>query len=248
MCPRKPLVPAIVLVALLGIPATLAAQESAPPAVTPPAKKSMTPPAGKEAATVKAKIGEPAPGFTLQDASGKSYTLADYKGKIVVLQWINPDCPVCRRVASSGLVTAMHRQVREVDPDVVFLAINSTHYMEPDASAKYLKEHRVEMPALSDRDGTVGRLYGAKTTPHVYVIDAEGVLRYQGAFDDDPQGQKGDKAVNYVLTAIRQIEAGETVMPDTVKSYGCTVKYKPGEGEGGQRRRGEGRRRGGDDE
>ncbi len=174
-----------------------------------------------------AKVGEPAPNFTLNDASGKSHTLADYQGKLVVLQWINPDCPICKRVNASGLTTKMAKAVKSVEKDFVHLAIHSTHYMEPDKSVAYLKKHKVKAPVLDDRNGRVGHLYGAKTTPHMYVIDTKGILRYAGAIDDDPNGKNREGAVNYVINAVRQIAAGDTVTPDTTKAYGCNVKYDP---------------------
>ena len=173
----------------------------------------------------KAKLGEPAPQFSLTGADGKTYKLSDYEGKIVVLQWINPDCPVCRRVSSSGLVNAMLKDLKEMDPTIVYLTINSTNYMEAEKSAAYLKSNKIEAPALIDQDGKVGHLYGARTTPHVYVIDAEGVLRYQGAFDDDQRGNKDDRT-NYAVNTVRMIKAGETVAPDQTRPYGCSVKYK----------------------
>ncbi|MCP3903117.1 MAG: redoxin domain-containing protein [Planctomycetes bacterium] len=173
-----------------------------------------------------AKVGQQAPDFTVTDSSGTSHTLSAYKGRIVVIQWINPDCPICRRVSETGRVTAMMGKVRETAPDVVHLTVNSTHYMEPADGAKYLARNKINAPVLVDRDGTIGHMYGAKTTPHVFVIDTKGVLRYQGAIDDDSRGHKGDAAVNYVVQAVRQIEAGETVTPDATKSYGCSVKYK----------------------
>jgi peroxiredoxin len=174
-----------------------------------------------------AGIGKPAPVFTLADSEGKAYTLADYRGKTVVLQWINPDCPVCKRTCAGGKVTAMRKQLDEVADGIVHLAVNSTHYMEPSVGAAYFKGYKIDAPVLIDRDGTVGHLYGAKRTPHMYVIDAQGILRYQGAIDDDPDGVKGDQASNYVVQAVRQIAAGETVAPDTTRAYGCTVKYAP---------------------
>ena len=174
-----------------------------------------------------AKVGEPAPNFTLTDASGKSHTLADYKGKLVVLQWINPDCPVCTRVNASGLTNEMAKAVKGVEKDFVHLAIHSTHYMEPDKSAAYLKKHKVKAPVLDDRSGKVGHLYGAKTTPHMYVIDKKGILRYAGAIDDDDNGKNRDGATNYVINAVHQIAAGETVTPDMTKAYGCAIKYDP---------------------
>ena len=176
--------------------------------------------------TAVAKVGKPAPDFTLKDAEGKAYKLPDYKGKIVVLQWINPDCPVCRRVCKDGVVRNAIKELKALDKDYVHLAINSTHYMDPEAGAKYLKSHKIDVPALSDADGTVGHLYDARTTPHLFVIDKKGILRYSGALDDDPRGRKGDEATNYVVNAVRQIIAGEEVSPGTTKPYGCSVKYK----------------------
>ena len=175
---------------------------------------------------VKAEIGKEAPDFTLKDIDGKEHKLSDLKGKNVVLQWINPQCPVCVRVVSDGLVEKMRKDLKALDKDVVHLAINSTHTMSNEDSVKYLKEHGLEdLVALDDSEGTVGRAYGAKTTPHLYVIDAKGVLRYNGAIDDDPSGRKSDR-INYAVNALRQIVAGETVIPETTKPYGCSVKYK----------------------
>ena len=192
-----------------------------------------------------AKVGEQAPNFTLKDADGKEYKLSDQKGKIVVLQWINPGCPVCKRVTSKGLVAEMMADVKAMSPDTVFWAINSTKETEPSVSKSYLAEHKLAVPGLSDVNGRVGKRYGARTTPHMYVIDGKGVLRYAGAIDDDPRGGKAD-ATNYVVNAVGQIVAGETVAPDTTRPYGCSVKYaasdrpqREARGEG----RGEGRGR-----
>ena len=115
--------------------------------------------------------------FTLKDAGGKEHTLADYKGKIVVLQWINPDCPYCVRVCEKGAVRSMRKQLEALDKDIVHLMINSTHYMEAERTAKYVKKNGMGAPGLIDRDGKVGRLYGARTTPHMFVID-KGTLIY----------------------------------------------------------------------
>jgi peroxiredoxin len=216
-------------IAIGGLAAFVAPQETK--TAPPPTKERDTQKDAKKerdkGPEAKAKVGEQAPDFTLMDAAGKSYKLADYKGKIVVLQWINPGCPVCNRVAKNGLCTAMAKQLKEIEPNVVHLAINSTWNTEPATTAAYLKDNKIESPGLIDREGTVGKLYGAKTTPHVFVIDQKGVLRYQGAFDDDPQGSKGTGATNFVVQAVRQIVAGETVTPDTTKPYGCSVKYAP---------------------
>ncbi len=195
-----------------------------------------------------AKVGEPAPNFTLNDARGKSHTLADYQGKLVLLQWINPDCPICRRVNESGITTKMAKAIRAIEKKFVHLTIHSTHYMEPKKSVAYLKQHKVKAPVLDDRGGKVGHLYGAKTTPHMYVIDKKGILRYAGAIDDDPNGTNREGATNYVINAVRQIAAGETVAPDMTKAYGCPVKYDPNapkEGRSARGQRGDRQGRGG---
>ncbi len=185
----------------------------------------MSPPAGGTSG--KAEVGKAAPDFALKDTNGKEHKLSDLKGKNVVIEWINPGCPVCNRVMSTGLVEQMRKELKAIDKEVVVLAINSTKNMTSDDNAKYLKKYKLldEIPALDDSEGTVGTMYGAKTTPHVFVIDAKGVLRYSGAFDDDPSGRKSDR-MNYAVNALRQIVAGETVMPETTRSYGCGIKYK----------------------
>lgn len=172
----------------------------------------------------RAKVGVVAPAFTLTDASGKAQELASFRGRIVVLQWINPGCPVCRRVSEAGLVTKMAKDLRAIDSTVVHLTINSTNGANAADTASYLKKHGIKAPGLMDPDGTVGRLYGARTTPHVFVIDGKGILRYSGAFDDDER-VGGDDTTNYAVNAVRQIKAGQTVAPDTTRPYGCRVKY-----------------------
>lgn len=195
-----------------------------------------SPAKGKPAA---AKIGEKAPAFTGKDLKGKDHKLADYTGKIVVLEWVNPDCPVCRGAHQDGRIKRMLDEFKAMD-GVVFLAVNSTHYMTAEQNEQALQNYKIEYPVLLDNDGTIGKAYGARTTPHVFVIDGEGVLRYQGAIDDGGPGKAG--TTNYAVSAVKQIKAGETVSPDHVKSYGCSVKYPPGEGagKGGEGRRGRG--------
>lgn len=171
-----------------------------------------------------AKIGAPAPAFTLKDTAGKDVSLADFAGKIVVLEWINPDCPVCREKMEDGSVAKMMADSKAVDPNVVFLFINSTHYMadKPASSGDYLSKNKVEAAALIDGDGAVGKAYGAKTTPHCYVIASDGTLAYEGAIDNDEQSP----TVNYVVSAVKALKEGKAVSPATTKAYGCSVKYK----------------------
>jgi peroxiredoxin len=172
-----------------------------------------------------AKVGEAAPNFTLKTTDGKDWSLSDAKGKVVVLEWVNPNCPVCVRVCKEGIVADTLKGCKEQFADVVYVAINSSA-AQPDslsATAEYLKSHKLEVPALLDNDGKVGQMYGARTTPHCYVIDQNGVLVYQGAIDDSPSG--GAKT-NYVVNAVKQLKAGEKVSPSETKPYGCSVKYK----------------------
>lgn len=168
-----------------------------------------------------AKVGSPAPAFTLKDSAGKSVSLADFKGKIVVLEWMNPGCPVCKGKMEDGSVAKMMSDSKAVSSDVAFLFINSTASMadKPAESGSYLSANKIVAPALIDGDGAVGHLYGAKTTPHCFVIDANGTLAYAGAIDD--QGSK-----NYVVNAVTALKAGKEVSPATTKAYGCSVKYK----------------------
>ena len=197
----------------------LVAAVSASAAYAAPMQDTKDAPAKK--ADTTAKIGAPAPAFTLKDTAGKDVSLADFKGKVVVLEWMNPDCPVCREKMEDGSVAKMMADSKAIDPNVVFLFINSTHYMadKPASSGDYLTKNKVQAAALIDGDGAVGKAYGAKTTPHCYVIAADGTLAYDGAIDD-----KG--STNYVVSAVKALKEGTAVSPATTKAYGCSVKYK----------------------
>jgi peroxiredoxin len=183
-----------------------------------------------EPAKSAAKVGQPAPAFTLKDAAGKEHKLADFEGRIVVLEWTNPDCPYIVRVYRDGVIKRTVEEMKKIDDKAVYLAINSTHNVVPEDNVAFLKKHGMDrLTVLFDQDGTVGRLFDARNTPHMFVIDGKGVLRYQGAIDDDRQGrkaEKGESVTNYVINAVRQIKSGETVAPDQTTPYGCTVKYK----------------------
>lgn len=172
-----------------------------------------------------AKIGEKAPEFTLVDLDGNSHSLADLtkQGKIVVLEWFNNDCPVCAKHAQSKTIINLVNDYQ--DKGVVVLGIDSTHMhdgKEADVKKK-AEEWSINYPILKDFDGKVGRTYGAKTTPHMFVIDKSGMLAYDGAIDDQtPDG------TNYVRQALDQVLKGETVAQSKTKPYGCSVKYKKG--------------------
>lgn len=185
--------------------------------------------AGKEG--VQAKVGEPAPAFTLTGIDGKTYTLADFTKdeKIVVLEWWNPGCPFVVKHHEKS-TTMKDLAAKFADKGVVWMAINSTNPDHKDfgADKDAVKKWNVAYPVLTDADGTVGHMYGARTTPHMFIIDATGVLRYAGAIDSDRGTQPPadpSKVTNYVDQALTQILAGETVTVPETESYGCSVKY-----------------------
>jgi len=171
-----------------------------------------------------AKVGEAAPNFTLKTADGKDWSLTDAAGKVVVIEWINPECPVCEGVMKDGTVGATIKGCKEQFSDVVYLAINSSAAKPSsfDATPAYLKEHKVDIPALFDRDGKVGKMFGARTTPHCFVIDQKGVLVYKGAINNS---KDGDGKTNYVVQAVTQLKKGEKVAPSETRPFGCSVKY-----------------------
>jgi peroxiredoxin len=184
------------------------------------APEKTTPPA---VVNESAAVGAPAPDFTLTDENGKTHTLAQYKGKTVVLEWTNPDCPFVKRHAAKGTMPTLANAWAK--RDVVWLAVNSTHSNTAEKSRAYRAEKALPYPTLQDASGTVGKLYGAKTTPHMFVIDEAGVLRYMGAIDDDPHGD-GEKPSSYVESALTAVTTGKAPASPSTKPYGCSVKYK----------------------
>jgi peroxiredoxin len=166
----------------------------------------------------KAELGKAAPGFELKDAYGKVFKLSDFKGKIVVLEWINQHCPISRQCHEKAVMQKTYKKYAA--KGVIWLAIDTTVGTEPDSNRVYAANQGLAYPILHDRDGKVGRAYGAVTTPHMYVIDKKGNLAYTGAIDD-----KADK--NYVADALKDVLAGQKVAKPKTKPYGCTVKYPP---------------------
>jgi peroxiredoxin len=186
--------------------------------------------AAATAALASATPGSPAPAFTLTDLAGKPVNLADYKGRTVVLEWHNFGCPFVQKHYRSGNMQALQKKYAN---DVVWLAVSSTSrtasdYYEPAAISAQLKSFDAR-PAdfLMDEPGTVGRAYGAKTTPHMFVIDPKGKLIYAGAIDDTPSTKPADIATakNYVVAALDAALEGKPVENATTKPYGCSVKY-----------------------
>lgn len=178
-------------------------------------------------ASAAATVGESAPGLTLTDLAGKEHDLAAYRGKVVVLEWINPKCPFSERHAREKTMTGL----ADRNAEVVWLAVNSTNpessdYLQPAEHLAYNRKHGIDYPVLYDPSGEVGRAYDAKTTPHMYIIDEEGTLLYNGAIDDDPLGrEKPARRNNYVEIGLEDHAEGVPVDLPTTKPYGCTVKY-----------------------
>jgi peroxiredoxin len=175
--------------------------------------------------------GQAAPDFKLTDTKGQVHSLSDFKGKHVVLEWFNHDCPFVVKHYESGNMQSLQKEY--TGKGVVWLSINSSapgkqgHYT-PEESNKMTQDKGVSSTAvLLDSDGKVGKMYGAKTTPHMYVIDPQGVLIYQGAIDSTPSTDPADipASKNYVKAALDASLSGGVVREATTKSYGCSVKY-----------------------
>ncbi len=182
-------------------------------------------------ALASAPAGQPAPGFTLTDLSGKPVNLSDYKGRTVVLEWHNFECPFVQKHYRSGNMQSLQKKYAN---DVVWLAVSSTartafDYIEPAKVSRQLSEFGAA-PArfLMDESGAVGMSYGARTTPHMYIIDPSGKVVYNGAIDDKRSTHVEDvkTAKNYVVAALEEMKAGKPVTVASTTPYGCNVHYK----------------------
>ncbi len=187
---------------------------------------------GQPAVSQQVTIGAPAPQFTLAGSDGKNHSLAQYKGSIVVLEWLNHECPFVKKHYSQGAMQRLQKSM--VDKGIVWLSINSS---APGKQGHLTKELAVEVTAekkatptvvlLDGADGAVGKSYGARTTPHMFVIDKQGNVAYAGAIDSNSSSDPATipDAVNYVAQAVDELLAGKAVSLPTTKSYGCSVKY-----------------------
>jgi len=174
--------------------------------------------------------GDDAPDFTLTGLDGKQYNLSQYRGKTIVLEWMNPGCPFVVGHYTSGNIPAL--QEKYTKDGVIWLTVNSTRADHPEARTpdecrEIFSEWKAKATAhLLDEGGNVGKLYGAKTTPHMIVIAPDGKIAYNGAIDDDRSTNGGRNAnLNYVSQAIEELKAGKSVSIATTKPYGCSVKY-----------------------
>jgi hypothetical protein len=183
------------------------------------------------AAAATAKVGEPAPAFTLVDSTGKTRSLSDYAGKTVVLEWTNHGCPFVKKHYGADNMQAQQRDATA--DDVAWLTINSSApglqgHVDGAGAEKVRSDAKAAQTAyLLDPDGKTGRAYGAVTTPHMYIVDAGGVLRYAGAIDSIPSADADDiaKATQYVPQALSELAAGQPVSVAVTRPYGCAVKY-----------------------
>lgn len=180
---------------------------------------------------VTAQIGQPAPDFKAMDTNGQEQTLSQYKGKTVVLEWTNPECPYVVKHYGSGNMQALQKEA--ADAGAVWLTIASSakgkqgYMTNNDANAWTTAQKATPTARIVDDTGAVGGLYAAKTTPHMFVINPEGVLVYSGAIDSNdsfkPETIAGAK--NYVREALKAIKEGKAVETASTKPYGCSVKY-----------------------
>ena len=231
-----------VIVSLLCAAACSKSESKAPPA-TPPAPTGPTAPAPAPGTTATAPtpapapaptsvvIGKPAPDFTLDDLDGKPVSLASFKGKTVVLEWWNPQCPYVVKTHTKGPLTGTAKKY--TDAGIVWLAVNSggegKQGFEPAANTEALAAWALTHPVLRDVDGKVGKAYGATNTPNMFVIDPAGNVVYAGAPDNSPDGESasptGGTLVNYLDAALADVAAGRPVATPVTKPYGCSVKY-----------------------
>ena len=186
---------------------------------------------GVSVALSAAEIGEPAPGFTLKCSNGNDVSLSDFEGKFVVLEWVNHGCPFVRKFYRPGEMQRLQKKYTE--KDVVWLTMNSSApgeqgHMTPEQANQSIKDLEAHPTAiLLDHDGVVGKMYDARVTPHMYVIDPEGILIYNGAIDSNSSARSADieDAENYVVSALTAAMNGEEVATPRTRAYGCGIKY-----------------------
>jgi len=183
------------------------------------------------AAGASPDIGAPAPEFSLPDTTGNQHTLADLRGSFVVLEWTNHQCPFVRKHYGSGNMQALQKEY--TGEGVVWLSIISSApgeqgYVSAEKADELTRERDASPSAvLLDPKGTVGKLYGARTTPHMYIVDPDGTLIYKGGIDDKPSTSRADidTATNYVRVALAEARNGQSVSNPVTRPYGCSVKY-----------------------
>jgi hypothetical protein len=186
---------------------------------------------GATVAFAQAVVGQPAPAFSATDAAGKPVSLADYKGRHIVLEWVNPGCPFVQKHYHSGNMPATQKAATA--KGVAWLTIASTakdsgDYKPPTELAAWIRgKQGAPTATVMDEDGRIGRAYGARVTPHMYIVDPQGRLVYAGAIDSKPSSNPADiaTATNYVTQAIGEATSGKAISQATTRAYGCSIKY-----------------------
>ena len=186
---------------------------------------------GATPALAQLQVGSASPNFMLADVSGRPMRLADFRGKTVVLEWNNPECPTVKKHYDSG--NMQRTQAKAAADGVVWLTVNSSgqgnqgYMTAAEAKAFTASQPSRRTAYLLDPDGKVGKSYGATSTPHMYIVDAKGTLVYNGGIDDKPTTDPADikTARNHVLAALGELKAGKPVSVPTSRPYGCSVKY-----------------------
>jgi len=197
----------------------------------PPSEAEADGPASTAPPAMDATVGEPAPDFTLQGTDGETYTLSDLQGQFVVLEWLNFGCPYVQKHYGSGNMQAL--QEKYTEQDVVWLSVVSSaegkqgYYPPAEMNAKNAEHGGQQTAILMDTSGEVGRMYGARTTPHMYIVNPESTLIYKGGIDDKPTTDEADiePATNYVAMALDAALNSEAVPVEATPPYGCSVKY-----------------------
>jgi peroxiredoxin len=215
------------LLSVFVIPAVVACGGSTTPESEAPVGAAVSEPPAAEPAE-PATSGPSAPDFTLGDLDGNQVSLSSFRGKTVVLEWFNPGCPFVKYAHGTGPLKDMAKT--QMAQGVVWLAINSGAAGKQghgvDTNKKATAEWAIASPVLIDETGSVGKSYGATTTPHMFVIDRSGAIAYKGALDNAPLGKApAEGYVNYVEAALTDMEAGRPVKLAETQSYGCSVKY-----------------------
>jgi peroxiredoxin len=224
-----------ILLALLSAcgkpPSGVVTSAARTPESTPTSAGTLSPTSAVLPASPSASLGAPAPDFTLEGLDGRPVTLSSLRGKIVVLEWFNPDCPFVKASHQRGPLKNAAREAAK--QGVVWLAINSSadgkqgHGVE--ANERGVEAFSLDHPVLLDASGAVGRAYGASRTPHLFIIDAGGVLVYRGAADNSPDGERaspeGGPLENYLEAALGSLLAKQPIAKPDTKPYGCSVKY-----------------------
>jgi peroxiredoxin len=180
---------------------------------------------GEKPTSNGAGLGQPAPSFALTDQDGKTVNLSELRGKVVVVEWFNNECPYVVKHYKAGHMNAL--AAKYAGQGVTWLAINSTSGKDNTSNKAIAGEWKIDRPILNDATGATGKAYGARTTPHMFVINKDGIVVYKGAIDSNGSSDTKDieGATNHVAAALDEVLAGKAVSVPETRPYGCSVKY-----------------------